>query len=175
MIRLKTASLVGLCLFFCSAVFCALILDKAMAAEKPQLLKDVELQNCSACHGAEAVLPDKHVDVKKKENSDCTKCHTPEKDSLRGKMPLSHTHMLSDVGCGECHDGDSPEQAVKTEKCRDCHGEPAALEALTKDLEYNPHVSPHYGNDMDCDMCHHLHKASENVCLECHELTVVTP
>ncbi|WP_418545649.1 cytochrome c3 family protein [Parasutterella excrementihominis] len=32
----------------------------------------------------------------------------------------------------------------------------------------NPHVSPHYGNKLDCTLCHLQHAAPENYCAQCH-------
>ncbi|HSD42833.1 MAG TPA: cytochrome c3 family protein [Burkholderiales bacterium] len=33
----------------------------------------------------------------------------------------------------------------------------------------NPHNSPHYGRDADCNLCHHQHAKSENYCAQYHE------
>ncbi|MBW2098891.1 MAG: cytochrome c3 family protein [Deltaproteobacteria bacterium] len=35
-------------------------------------------------------------------------------------------------------------------------------------MDPNPHNSPHYGADLDCNFCHHQHSKSENFCAQCH-------
>jgi cytochrome c oxidase cbb3-type subunit 3 len=32
----------------------------------------------------------------------------------------------------------------------------------------NPHTSPHYGTELDCNLCHRQHAKSENYCAQCH-------
>jgi hypothetical protein len=39
----------------------------------------------------------------------------------------------------------------------------------------NPHTSPHYGTDLDCNLCHHQHAASEDYCAYCHDYDFKTP
>jgi hypothetical protein len=145
------------------------------AGEKTQLTAGVALTDCKGCHKL-AVLPEKHPDVTLKDNADCTQCHeSGGKTSLRGKLPLGHIHMAKGVSCQDCHADQNPPCLAGTDACRACHGSPEEMEALTKGREPNPHVSPHYSNDMDCDMCHHVHKTSEYVCKDCHDFTGVTP
>ncbi|MFP4037150.1 MAG: cytochrome c3 family protein, partial [Desulfobacteraceae bacterium] len=33
----------------------------------------------------------------------------------------------------------------------------------------------HYGPELDCDLCHHIHDESENFCNECHSYEFVIP
>ena len=33
----------------------------------------------------------------------------------------------------------------------------------------NPHVSPHYGKDLECTNCHMGHMEPENFCNQCHQ------
>lgn len=142
---------------------------------KVKLMEDARFTECAACHGSRKVLPPGHVSVASEKNRDCSECHSEGKNSLRARVPLSHTHLANDVTCLDCH-GQKPFAFVSTESCRECHGGPEEVSSLTRTKEaFNPHDSPHYGNDMDCDMCHHLHTRSENVCGDCHDLERPTP
>ena len=169
--RVLTAALVGACVL---AVAGPAALSQAAGGAKATLKGDVPLTDCSGCHGSTSVLPAGHVSPAEEKHADCSRCHKDEKTGLRSRWPLSHTHMANDIACDECHDK-KPFKAVPTARCRECHGGPEEMAALTKSMEHNPHESPHYGNDMDCDMCHHLHAASENMCNNCHDLRIPTP
>jgi hypothetical protein len=39
----------------------------------------------------------------------------------------------------------------------------------------NPHNSPHYGKNADCNLCHHQHEKSENYCTQCHKFDFKLP
>jgi len=95
--------------------------------------------------------------------------------SLRGRMPLDHTHWLSlsSAMCTFCHEThgtklEEPEP-LTTEKCLSCHGSFQEMAARTASMHfgYNPHDS-HY-KELDCYVCHYMHSKSENFCAECHE------
>jgi len=150
-------------------------LGPAADTAKAKRTEGAQFRDCAACHGARAVLPPGHVSLTGDQNTDCDSCHGKEKNSLRGKIPLGHVHLAGEVTCMDCHDK-KPFAFVATDRCRECHGEPREVAALTRsDEAFNPHESPHYGNDMECDMCHHLHVRSENVCGDCHDLEAPTP
>jgi hypothetical protein len=86
---------------------------------------------------------------------------------------LLEKHAVKKIGCQGCHPGAPPHKAVKTETCLKCHGKPEALAQLTAKLALNPHDSPHDPpSDMKCENCHHVHKLSENSCLQCHDENV---
>lgn len=140
-----------------------------------KLVEGASFTDCAACHGSRTVLPPKHVSLDDEKNQDCSECHSEKKNSLRGKTPLSHAHMANDVACADCHDK-KPYDLMGSDQCRECHGQPEEIADLTKtDDVFNPHDSPHYGNEVDCDLCHHVHKKSENVCGDCHDLKKPTP
>jgi len=132
----------------------------------------IEGGNCQGCHVKEQILPAEHPDTNEQSLSDCRGCHDTD---LRGKMSLSHVHNLAEVNCADCHG--SKEIACPPDKsqCFDCHGTPQEIAKQTSELEINPHNSPHYGQDLDCDLCHHLHKKSENFCNECHTFSFIVP
>lgn len=140
-----------------------------------ELVEGVEFANCSACHLTERATPAEHPSLSEKKNKDCSNCHEDEKNGLRGKVPLDHIHMAGGVACMDCHDA-KPFKIVGTDRCRECHGSPEELSAATQtEDKFNPHNSPHYGAEVDCDLCHHLHKTSENVCAGCHDVNKPTP
>ncbi|MFZ7110919.1 MAG: cytochrome c3 family protein [Desulfatiglandales bacterium] len=70
---------------------------------------------------------------------------------------------------------EDPKEVVLTKKCLECHGPLRNVAEMTAAIEPNPHDSPHYGSELDCDLCHHQHKKSENFCNECHSFEFVTP
>lgn len=101
--------------------------------------------------------------------SDCKGCHVKGEDtSLTGKITLQHVHLLSGVTCDKCHVDVKKPEPVPAKVCTSCH-EPAKVAAVTAELDpTNPHDSPHYGQDSDCNLCHHQHKKSANDCEQCH-------
>ena len=53
-------------------------------------------------------------------------------------------------------------------QCSKCHA-PDEIEKKTQGIKpQNPHVSPHYGNKLECTLCHLQHAAPENYCAQCH-------
>lgn len=83
-----------------------------------------------------------------------------------------HTKMGLD--CKSCHGPDGKDE-VTTQTCTQCH-QLDALVASTKDVKpTNPHVSPHYGNELDCNSCHMGHQESENFCNQCHQFDFKVP
>ena len=120
--------------------------------------------------------PDKHADTKTMNWEACKACHNKENLSLTGKLPGSHHHQLADVNCVKCHGKTKTPEALTMEQCVACHGSTAKLAEKTKDVKpTNPHTSPHYGTDLDCNLCHHQHAKSENYCAQCHKFDFKTP
>ena len=83
-------------------------------------------------------------------------------------------------------------QPVGTATCLMCHGDRAALikrtehlnkvvkeknpvtghiETVTKDI--NPHSGHHDRGRLDCFECHREHKASINLCAQCHDVAAL--
>lgn len=132
--------------------------------------------DCVACHGGAKVLPTKHKALKGMKWSDCTKCHQPgdEDSSLAGKMPASHAHALAGQDCASCHGTEKP-AAVPTAKCASCHDLDKLVARTSTVKPKNPHTSPHYGKELDCDNCHVQHGKSLNFCNDCHEFDFRVP
>ncbi len=106
----------------------------------------------------------------------CLQCHTPKTDkALAGKLTGSHLHRLNGVGCVECHGAVAKPKEVAFEKCTSCHATAALAERTATVKPANPHKSPHYGTNADCNLCHHQHEKSENYCLQCHQFDFHVP
>lgn len=82
----------------------------------------------------------------------------------------SEKHLKTGLNCDSCHGtanvGAGAEVAMA--KCLSCHGPYEKLAKRTEKMDPNPHTNPHYG-DLDCNVCHHGHKADENYCRSCHK------
>lgn len=132
--------------------------------------------NCAACHGQDKVLSKGHIDTKAMNWEACKACHTKDNLSLTGKLPNSHHHLLAGIGCIECHGKTQTPGELEMDKCVACHGSTEKLAEKTKDVKpTNPHTSPHYGTELDCNLCHHQHTRSENYCSQCHSFDFKTP
>ena len=165
-----------------SAVLCGVIMVFALshflwAASKPDMAKaDVKGGDCAACHAGKKMLPDAHADTKSMNWEACKACHTGDNLSLTGKLTGSHYHQLAGVNCVKCHGKTKTPAALTMEQCIACHGATAKLAEKTKNVKpANPHTSPHYGTELDCNLCHHQHAKSENYCAQCHKFDFQTP
>jgi len=119
----------------------------------------------------------------------CAECHVmePYYSSWESSDYLAHEHAESATPCQSCHSraiGDTlgeivtyargeyetplEEQEYSKEWCFQCHehGSYEELIQRTEELELNPHDS-HYG-EMECSICHKVHRASEDYCAQCH-------
>ena len=140
------------------------------ANSQPKRLENAKPGHCAVCHLEQKVLPVSHVNTGEMSFAQCSGCHlaTAGKKppgTLRGKMPLSHAHQLSGVTCTDCHEKQRPAAAPEGQKCLACHAGYKKI-ALTDKALHNPHDS-HMG-ELDCLLCHHVHKNSENFCGQCH-------
>ncbi len=131
---------------------------------------------CAGCHGQDKKLPLAHPATKAMNLQSCKKCHTKENRDIREKLPGSHYHLLANITCEQCH-GKANEREVPTmEQCVACHGSTTKLAEKTKGGKpRNPHISPHYGTELDCNFCHHQHTRSENYCVQCHSFGFKIP
>lgn len=152
--------------------------EKKAVASKAQTV-EVKAWDCSGCHKDKKVLPEKHVATKEMPYVGCLVCHIPGEGNagtLKSKIPGSHLHALKDVKCAQCHGQAKKPEPVEMSQCVACHGSTAKLAEKTKDVKpKNPHTSPHYGTDLDCNLCHHQHAKSENYCNQCHQFDFIVP
>jgi hypothetical protein len=85
------------------------------------------------------------------------------------KPYMSDRHVTKGMECKSCHGDATPQKAVETAKCLECHKSYDELSKKTGDMSPNPH-SNHIvdSQDLDCTSCHHAHKANELYCNQCH-------
>ena len=107
--------------------------------------------------------------------------------SWNGSELLAHQHSEADVACLDCHEPTIKQQVEELvsfvtnnyetpleerefdqEWCLRCHEHGSSEEVIemTADLDPNPHKS-HIG-DLECGLCHNVHRESEDYCAECH-------
>ncbi len=146
------------------------------AAATPKRDANVAAVDCAGCHGDSVVLPAKHKAVKAMKWAACLECHerNDADSTLAGKLPGAHAHALAGEGCTSCHGAGKPE-AVTTAQCTQCHKLDALVAKTAAVKPKNPHTSPHYGKDLDCDNCHIQHGKSVNFCNDCHEFHFTVP
>lgn len=83
---------------------------------------------------------------------------------------LADRHEAKGLSCQMCHGPDSKNPQTPTiETCTACHQTDALVKKTAKVKPTNPHVSPHYGKELDCTNCHMGHMESENFCNQCHQ------
>ncbi len=144
-------------------------------SQKVRRPENVPIGDCKACHEAAVPRPADHKETKDMELADCTSCHAKGTREFWTKLPLGHIHGLNGVGCRECHEATGDPKPVETKKCLGCHGGIEKVAALTAKLDPDPHKSPHYGTELDCELCHHQHAKSDNFCSQCHSWELRVP
>jgi hypothetical protein len=87
-----------------------------------------------------------------------------EKAEELGKM-----HGRMGIECSQCHGNLTKTEPVSMEKCVSCHDTNKLADSTSGLKPTNPHNSRHYNTEADCNLCHHMHKKSENFCLPCHK------
>lgn len=126
----------------------------------------------------------------------CKTCHVvePYYQTWASGDLLARSHALAAVPCQRCHPQDLrtilqenvtnlqggntiriASVAWTDQECLSCHGDQAALVESTKNLDPNPHASPHPGAKLDCSRCHRMHEPSEYPCIQCHAAVKTGP
>ena len=145
-------------------------------ATTPTRVASAKAGDCVACHKGDTVLPAKHKATRDMTWEACQKCHEPgTEDSLAGKFPSSHMHALADVGCADCHGKTRQPRPASREQCVTCHAIDKVVAATAEVKPENPHVSPHWGNEMECTACHVQHAKPVNYCAHCHDFEFKLP
>ena len=134
----------------------------------------------------------------------CATCHIMEPYLETWEQPNygAYAHAEYDVACLDCHEptleqqvhelvvfvtGDYedplPEMRYPKEDCYGCHMPESEHETYEQIVERtaglwetigaNPHDS-HYG-DMECRLCHKMHRESEDYCAQCHDFGFDVP
>jgi hypothetical protein len=161
---MKTALFVALAIFFSGI---------ATATDAPELNVQARGGDCNACHKQD-MLPENHPGTKDMKTNQCMDCHKQDSPELFHRLPLSHRHLIDGISCSNCHGNADPPAFVDKDTCMQCHTPEALVEATRDTHPANPHDS-HYGPELDCDLCHHVHAPSENFCNQCHEFEFVVP
>lgn len=157
-------------------VFAVLMMFVTIAVAAPKRVPTAKGGDCAACHGQEKVFSPSHAGTKDMTYKDCLGCHDkagPQK--LTGKLPGSHVHLLRGINCAKCHEKGKKQEDVSMDTCVTCHNADRLVEKTAKVKPENPHTSPHYGNTLDCNACHHQHKKSEDFCAQCHKFNFTVP
>jgi Cytochrome c3 len=90
------------------------------------------------------------------------------------KVASSKHQQRGGMECNDCHKG-TPPKPLSSKDCLSCHESFEAVAAATAQSKPNPHDSPHYGKELDCELCHHEHSPSENFCAQCHDRNSTVP
>jgi hypothetical protein len=86
---------------------------------------------------------------------------------------LIDKHIGAGLDCASCHHDAPPPQEPAMAACIGCHGSYQQIAAKTAAQQPNPHAS-HVG-EIPCSACHHVHKASEVFCDQCHNFGMNPP
>ena len=96
-------------------------------------------------------------------------------DTWTNSSFLAHIHETKGLDCAACHAAPNNPEPVEADICMRCH-EPEKVSAATEKMApTNPHNSPHYGQQADCNLCHHQHEKSEDYCAKCHKYNFNVP
>lgn len=121
----------------------------------------------------------------------CSSCHIikPYYESWKSGNLLASKHAAKGVECLDCHQKTYLEKAQEGlhyvtgsysnplkpitfpwSRCQDCHRKDFdKVKAATNFEQSNPHDN-HLG-EIDCTLCHKMHRQSEVYCAQCHEFT----
>lgn len=107
----------------------------------------------------------------------CTTCHVRDTQlALFSAITLDHHHLLSGVTCQACHGSTEAPAPMSASQCLVCRGPLEDLTARTTGVPpTNPHASPHGPVFAECDLCHQMHKESEDFCGQCHDFSYTVP
>jgi hypothetical protein len=95
-------------------------------------------------------------------------------DDNATKVVSSKHQQRGQMECSSCHET-TPPKPLSSKDCLSCHESFEAVAAATAKSKPNPHDSPHYGKELDCELCHHEHSPSENFCAQCHDRDSTVP
>lgn len=88
---------------------------------------------------------------------------------------LADRHAKLGFKCETCHAGQATPSEPPMEACTGCHQIEVLVEKTKNVKPTNPHVSPHYGNTLECVNCHMMHGESTNFCDQCHQFNFKMP
>lgn len=95
--------------------------------------------------------------------------------SASASVNLADRHAKLGMKCESCHAGQATPSEPAMDVCTGCHQIDALVEKTKSVKPTNPHVSPHYGNTLECVNCHMMHGESTNFCNQCHQFNFKMP
>ena len=84
-------------------------------------------------------------------------------------------HIAKGMECSSCHGANMAVEYPTIEQCVQCHNPDVVEKTTQKNGQQNPHRSPHYGNKMDCVLCHTQHGETQDACGSCHSFGFKVP
>ena len=85
-------------------------------------------------------------------------------------------HVAMGLTCETCHGPDKANRQEPTiDTCKQCHDVKALAEKTKGVKPANPHMSPHYRDELECTNCHLMHGETENFCDQCHQFGFKVP
>ncbi len=97
-------------------------------------------------------------------------CLAPGAAEING-IPMTDHHARafgSEMRCETCHETKTPTDRPSDKACVKCHGSMDKIPTPPNKFDKFPHASPHYGDTLDCTICHSEHKPSRALCNDCH-------
>lgn len=89
---------------------------------------------------------------------------------------LADFHVAHGMKCETCHGSDKNNPVTPDiDTCTQCHNKDQLVEKTANVKPHNPHVSPHYGKDLECTNCHMGHEKSVDFCAQCHSFNFNVP
>lgn len=82
------------------------------------------------------------------------------------KRALRDAH--AEAVCADCHVGRQKPVRAGEISCAKCHAVEETVKRTEDRGRKNPHVSPHWGSEVPCWVCHKEHAPDRNYCLICH-------
>ena len=73
-----------------------------------------------------------------------------------------------DLACADCHTGQKNPKQAGAVSCAKCHDASEVAKQTASRGKKNPHISPHWGTEVPCWVCHKEHAEDQNYCLICH-------
>jgi hypothetical protein len=96
---------------------------------------------------------------------------------------VTAAHEKAGVACADCHVVDKTKKSAakpnatntSREQCIECHKVEKLVQKTADVKPQNPHVSPHWGTQMECSACHVQHSEPVNYCAHCHNYEFKMP
>lgn len=96
-------------------------------------------------------------------------CSVLAADIQESPVPGHHAKVFGgNFKCSVCHETELPVERPSSKACIGCHGTMDKIATPPNQFDKFPHASPHYGDSLECTVCHAEHKPSRALCNDCH-------